>query len=115
VTPAREDAAKAQGPPAAEWQMTAPHVSIRERTPKPVEAAADPSERTGGARDTVKRQIVLPTLEKVVNRAHGTIQAPPEEPSDDTDDSIVPTGTKGTARKAVKEVIGQAGDVLSDL
>jgi RNA polymerase sigma-70 factor (ECF subfamily) len=112
VGPARDGSARASRPSTAEWQMTPPHVSIRTRA-----AHAPPrqeSQKASAPRENVNPPKVLPTLEKVLNRAHGTIESPPKKRSEDNDDSIVPVGTKG-ARKTVKDVLDQAHDLLPDV
>lgn len=113
VTPAPEGSVANRRPSTAEWQMTPPHVSIHEQgsnAPQSAKAAAKaPTER-----GTATRAKALPTLDKVLTRAEGTIDSPPKERVEDNEDDLAPIGSK-TARRTLKDVVTQAEDLIGDL
>lgn len=93
-----------------EWEMTSPHVSIERPAPERVTRPT----RRAPERATAGKDRLLPTVEKVLARAQGTIEGHPRKRSEDEDDPLVPVGPK-VARRAAEEVAAQVEDVLSDL
>lgn len=95
-----------------EWEMTSPRVSI-ERAPD--RAPRTPrTTRPAPARETIEKENLLPTVERVLARAQGTVDSRPRPRDDGGDDTLTPLGSK-TARKTVKEVATRVEDLLSDV
>jgi RNA polymerase sigma-70 factor (ECF subfamily) len=112
LTSPAEARPKSQRPSTSQWEMTPPHVSIRERGHRPAARRSD-AQRTAAPRESVRKRNLLPRLDKVLTRAQGSIQSPPEEQTKDDDDSLVPLGPK-SARAAAEEVIEQAEELIPD-
>lgn len=96
-----------------EWQMTSPHVKIEERSDERRERAARTPRAEAPREVSLQREKVLPTLEKVLTRAQGTVDEPPKERSEDDGDDLVPVGPKA-ARKTAKELVQDVEELLPD-
>jgi hypothetical protein len=59
------------------------------------------------------RAKALPTLEKVLARAQGTIESPHEKPKERDDDEL-PVGSK-EVEKTADHVVEKAEEILSDI
>jgi RNA polymerase sigma-70 factor (ECF subfamily) len=112
VTQPAEDEVRRRRPVTSEWVMTSPRVTIERRAPERRERTAARAPRDA-VRVSVVKDRVLPTLEKVLARAEGTVDSPPRKRSEDGDDDLVPLGPKA-ARETAKEIVQDVEELLPD-
>ena len=113
ISPTEQAAKNGRRAVNTEWEMTSPHVSIEHR---PHNHASRPvrDSREKATRAPAENVKLIPTVQKVLARAQGTIEPPPKKRKGDDGDDLVPVGTR-TARRTAKNVVEQVEELIPDL